>query len=161
MEPQPFSEFVVIAQFVIYICGITGVVADIKVNLQVPAEEILRRSLEVMTTMGEWELLDIKAQKRLLLSFNNAQDPIDDLTFYVCIASVPCWKTVSWKNLTSSFFLIVPLNDDVSWKHETSIKKIQHLQDSTVFGFIPDKGLDWVFKVIFFILLSKHPGALS
>lgn len=90
MEPQPFSEFVVIAQFVIYICGITGVVADIKVNLQVPAEEILRRSLEVMTTMGEWELLDIKAQKRLLLSFNNAQDPIDDLTFYVCIASVPC-----------------------------------------------------------------------
>ena len=61
---------------------------DIKVSLEWPVEEIIHRSLEVMTTMGEWELLDIKAQKEIMLAFNHSQDPIDQLAFYVSMASV-------------------------------------------------------------------------
>ncbi|XP_062306112.1 5-hydroxytryptamine receptor 3E-like [Osmerus eperlanus] len=83
-------------------------VADIKVRLQVPVEEIIHRSLEVMTTMGEWELLDIKAQKGLLLAFNHSQDPIDVLAFYIVVRRRATLYVVNLL-IPSSFLITVDL----------------------------------------------------
>lgn len=53
---------------------------DIIINLNLPAKEILERSLDVMSTVGEWQLMNITAHKGV----HNASI-IDELIFHVSL----------------------------------------------------------------------------
>ena len=55
---------------------------DIRVELNIPIKDILRNSLEVMTTVGEWQLIDMIAYKES----HDAEPPYgsDELVFHVC-----------------------------------------------------------------------------
>ena len=59
---------------------------DIRVELNIPIEMILRNSLEVMTTVGEWQLIDITAHKES----HDAEPPYgsDELVFHVCLNKI-------------------------------------------------------------------------
>lgn len=54
---------------------------EIKIFLGISAEEITKASKNVMTTMGEWELLDITAQKLIIDDSTGLYT--DELTFFV------------------------------------------------------------------------------
>lgn len=54
---------------------------DIKIFLGKSPEDITEYSKEVMTTMGEWELLDITTHKYSHVL--NDSDYIDELSFHV------------------------------------------------------------------------------
>ena len=55
---------------------------DIKISQERTTAAITERSKRLMTTMGEWELLDISSQK-YTGKIDGNQD-IDELVFYVC-----------------------------------------------------------------------------
>lgn len=55
--------------------------SDIKIFLAKSAEAITSDSKKLMTTMGEWELLDITTRKETL-GLNNGQK-VDELIFHV------------------------------------------------------------------------------
>lgn len=57
--------------------------ADIKIFLGKPTENITEYSKAVMTTMGEWELLDITAEKDQPNPGVNETDYSDMLVFHV------------------------------------------------------------------------------
>ncbi|CAL8272254.1 unnamed protein product [Arctogadus glacialis] len=54
---------------------------DIRVDLNIPIKEILKNSMEVMTTVGEWQLIDIIAYKES----HDAEPPYgsDELVFHI------------------------------------------------------------------------------
>lgn len=56
-------------------------VRDIRISLGRSAENITKISKKMMTTMGEWELLDITSTKHTL--GNDDETRIDDLAFHV------------------------------------------------------------------------------
>ncbi|KAM3620601.1 uncharacterized protein V6R79_025819 [Siganus canaliculatus] len=74
-------------------------VQDIKIFQGRSAEEITRHSKNVMTTMGEWELLDITSYKRKVL-----ENTTDDLTFHIRVRRRPTLYVVNL--LIPSCFLI-------------------------------------------------------
>ena len=58
-------------------------VKDIMVELNWPITKIWKSSLAVMTTVGEWQLIDITARKESHSGFQ-----IDELIFHVCLLSI-------------------------------------------------------------------------
>jgi len=55
-------------------------VRDIRVNLNIPIEMIQEASKYVISTVGEWELIDINAHKEM----HQHEEAIDELVFQVC-----------------------------------------------------------------------------
>jgi hypothetical protein len=53
---------------------------EIVVNLNRPITQILKNTLAVMSTVGEWQLIDITAHKE-----SDAGFMLDELIFYVCL----------------------------------------------------------------------------
>ncbi|KAK0136586.1 5-hydroxytryptamine receptor 3E [Merluccius polli] len=51
---------------------------DIRINLEIPAETILKTSREVMSTVGEWQLMNITTHKHILHG-----PEIDELKFHI------------------------------------------------------------------------------
>lgn len=56
---------------------------DIKILLGRTVDKITEVSKTVMTTMGEWELLDITAHQ-YNIAVENENSSIDELSFHVC-----------------------------------------------------------------------------
>lgn len=54
-------------------------VKDIKVNLNIPIKDILENSMYVMSTVGEWQLLDITSHKEV----HQHEEAIDELIFEI------------------------------------------------------------------------------
>ncbi|XP_076007344.1 5-hydroxytryptamine receptor 3A-like [Genypterus blacodes] len=80
--------------------------SDLELNLQVPVEEIVNRSKNVMATNGEWQLVNITAAKAEL----NASDgqPYDELRFFVTVKRRPTLYVVNLL-LPSCFLITVDL----------------------------------------------------
>nr|XP_029501208.1 5-hydroxytryptamine receptor 3A-like [Oncorhynchus nerka] len=61
-------------------------VSDIRFILGKKVEDILKRSISVLSTEGEWELMDIKSSKFKLSTFNQGEsNPYDELCFYIVL----------------------------------------------------------------------------
>ncbi|XP_024281024.2 5-hydroxytryptamine receptor 3A [Oncorhynchus tshawytscha] len=61
-------------------------VSDIRIILGKTVEDILKRSISVLSTEGEWELMDIKSSKIKLSTFNQGEsNPYDELCFYIVL----------------------------------------------------------------------------
>uniref|UniRef100_A0A8C7LEP8 Neurotransmitter-gated ion-channel ligand-binding domain-containing protein n=2 Tax=Oncorhynchus mykiss TaxID=8022 RepID=A0A8C7LEP8_ONCMY len=61
-------------------------VSDIRIILGKKVEDILKRSISVLSTEGEWELMDIKSSKFKLSSFDQGEsNPYDELCFYIIL----------------------------------------------------------------------------
>eukprot|EP00063_Salmo_salar_P030488 XP_014005323.1 PREDICTED: 5-hydroxytryptamine receptor 3A-like [Salmo salar] len=60
--------------------------SDIRIILGKKVEDILKRSISVLSTEGEWELMDIKSSKFKLSTFNQGEsNPYDELCFYIVL----------------------------------------------------------------------------
>lgn len=63
---------------------ISPAVSDIRIILGKKVEDILKRSISVLSTEGEWELMDIKSSKFNLSALDQGEsNPFDELYFYV------------------------------------------------------------------------------
>uniref|UniRef100_A0A4W5KZL2 5-hydroxytryptamine (serotonin) receptor 3A n=1 Tax=Hucho hucho TaxID=62062 RepID=A0A4W5KZL2_9TELE len=61
-------------------------VSDIRIILGKKVEDILKRSISVLSTEGEWELMDIKSSKLNLSSIDQGEsNPYDELCFYIVL----------------------------------------------------------------------------
>ena len=68
--------------------------SDIRIILGKKVEDILKRSISVLSTEGEWELMDIKSSKFKLSTFNQGEsNPYDELCFYVRTQSTAISQT--------------------------------------------------------------------
>ncbi|XP_042561285.1 5-hydroxytryptamine receptor 3A-like [Clupea harengus] len=57
--------------------------ASVRLSFGKPVEDILKRSMELMETMGEWELLDMSSEKQDLVAKNSGV--WDQLTYYITL----------------------------------------------------------------------------
>ncbi|XP_071200502.1 5-hydroxytryptamine receptor 3A-like [Salvelinus alpinus] len=79
--------------------------SDIRIILGKKVEDILKRSISVLSTEGEWELMDIKYSKLKLSSFDQGEsNPYDELCFYIVLRRRPTLYVVNL--LIPSCFLI-------------------------------------------------------
>ena len=69
-------------------------VKDIRLEFNRPIEEIMNKSVAVMTTVGEWQLIEITGRKESRTDFLN-----DHLIFHVCLLFI-C------KGIIQLFFMI-------------------------------------------------------
>ncbi|XP_038856782.1 5-hydroxytryptamine receptor 3A-like [Salvelinus namaycush] len=80
-------------------------VSDIRIILGKKVEDILKRSISVLSTEGEWELMDIKSSKLKLSTFNQGEgNPYDELCFFIVLRRRPTLYVVNL--LIPSCFLI-------------------------------------------------------
>uniref|UniRef100_A0A8C7IUL1 5-hydroxytryptamine receptor 3A n=1 Tax=Oncorhynchus kisutch TaxID=8019 RepID=A0A8C7IUL1_ONCKI len=89
-------------------------VSDIRIILGKKVEDILKRSISVLSTEGEWELMDIKSSKFKLSTFNQGEsNPYDErrATLYVVNLLIPSCFLIT-VDLFS--FLLPPQNVDRS-----------------------------------------------
>ncbi|KAM9504396.1 5-hydroxytryptamine receptor 3A-like [Salvelinus alpinus] len=80
-------------------------VSDIRIILGRKVEDILKRSISVLSTEGEWELMDIKSSKLKLSTFNQGEsNSYDELCFFIVLRRRPTLYVVNL--LIPSCFLI-------------------------------------------------------
>ncbi|XP_071764165.2 uncharacterized protein LOC139918646 isoform X1 [Centroberyx gerrardi] len=63
----------------------THVARDVRMNLGKAVDDITKLSKEVMTTMGEWQLLDISYHKYVMGDDDNEDDIYDELAFHITV----------------------------------------------------------------------------
>eukprot|EP00063_Salmo_salar_P011147 XP_013985982.1 PREDICTED: 5-hydroxytryptamine receptor 3A-like [Salmo salar] len=84
---------------------ISPAVSDIRIILGKKVEDILKRSISVLSTEGEWELMDIKSSKFNLSALDQGEsNPYDELYFYIVLRRRATLYVVNL--LIPSFFLI-------------------------------------------------------
>ncbi|XP_023700068.2 5-hydroxytryptamine receptor 3A-like [Paramormyrops kingsleyae] len=79
---------------------------DLRVDMGISGEETLRYSKLVMTTIGEWELLDIKAIKVTQYNFSN--ETYDTIVYHIVMRRRPTMYVVNLL-IPSCFLMIVDL----------------------------------------------------
>ncbi|XP_042178835.1 5-hydroxytryptamine receptor 3A isoform X1 [Oncorhynchus tshawytscha] len=80
-------------------------VSDIRIILGKKVEDILKRSISVLSTEGEWELMDIKSRRFNLSAPDQGEsNPYDELYFYIVLRRRATLYVVNL--LIPSFFLI-------------------------------------------------------
>ncbi|XP_071018688.1 5-hydroxytryptamine receptor 3A-like [Oncorhynchus clarkii lewisi] len=80
-------------------------VSDIRIILGKKVEDILKRSISVLSTEGEWELMDIKSRRFNLSALDQGEsNPYDELCFYIVLRRRATLYVVNL--LIPSFFLI-------------------------------------------------------
>ncbi|KAM9503506.1 5-hydroxytryptamine receptor 3A-like [Salvelinus alpinus] len=80
-------------------------VSDIRIILGKKVEDILKRSISVLSTEGEWELMDIKSRRLNLSALDQGEsNPYDELYFHIFLRRRATLYVVNL--LIPSFFLI-------------------------------------------------------
>ena len=84
-------------------------VSDIRIILGKKVEDILKRSISVLSTEGEWELMDIKSRRFNLSALDQGEsNPYDELCFYVrtqstAISQMPLIWLYYYRTLSSLY----------------------------------------------------------